>query len=242
MLTNPPLPPLPNAPSDHFPDFGRLDAGFEAMFLNAAHAADGDFIDDWGAVNTAEALALSSVDDVRLKRCIVDASASVWGMPTMRPLQIKACYCLLHPHHSNSLGVVHWTGGGKTYILWTLGVIVRGIVMIFTPLLMLSADVMHTFKAYNSTWGNVGVYHLDEMIDCNQHIYALFLRSCSSMRQDTSSTFFVFLSLQFLINHRDALKVFLACAKARTLCVIAMDDAHIHVQHGTLFRDDIHAL
>jgi hypothetical protein len=99
ILANPPLPPSPNAPSNHHPDSGQLNAAFEALFLDAAHAANGDVIDNWGTVDTAEALALSSVDDARLRCCIVDTSASVWGVPTMRPLQIEAYYCLLHPHH-----------------------------------------------------------------------------------------------------------------------------------------------
>jgi superfamily II DNA helicase RecQ len=122
-------------------------------------------------------------------------------------------------------------------------VIERGIVLIFIPLLTLSADVMHKFEAYNPTWGKVGVYHLDDtMYDCDRQLYSSFLRSCSSMRQDTSSTFFVFLSPQSLINHRDALDVFVACAHDQTLRVIAMDEAHIHVQHGTSFREEIRAL
>ncbi len=52
----------------------------------------------------------------------------------------------------------------------------------------------------------------------------------------------MFLSTQFLINHCNALDVFVTCAQERTLCLIAMDEAHIHVQHGTSFRDDIRAL
>ena len=114
--------------------------------------------------------------------------------------------------------------------------------MIFIPLLTLSEDVMHKFEAYNPTWGNVGVYHLDEMYDCDCQLYSSFLRSCSSMCRDTSSTFFVFLSPQFLINHRDALDVSIACAHDRTLRVIVMDEAHIHVQHGTSFHEEIRAL
>ena len=51
-----------------------------------------------------------------------------------------------------------------------------------------------------------------------------------------------FLSLQFLVHHRNTLDIFLTCARERTLCLIAMDKAHIHVQHGTSFRDNIHAL
>jgi len=119
-------------------------------------------------------------------------------------------------------------------------VIKSGIVLIFIPLLTLSADVMHKFEAYNPTWVNVGVYHLDEMYDCDHQLYSSFLLSCSSMRRDTSSTFFVFLSP--LINHRNALAVFVACAHDRTLRAIAMDEAHIQVQHGTSFREEIRAL
>ena len=83
------------------------------MLLDPSHIVDDDFPDDWGINDTEEALAVSGVDDSRLKDCIVDASASVWGVPTMRPAQLEACFRLLHPHRPNSLIVVHHTGGGR---------------------------------------------------------------------------------------------------------------------------------
>ncbi len=104
----------------------------------------------------------------------------------------------------------------------------RGIVLIFIPLLTLLVDVMHKFKDYNPTWGNVGVYHLDKLYDCNQQLYSSLLCGCASIGRDTLSMFFVFLSPQFLINHRNALVVFIACAQEQTLCLIAMDKVHIH--------------
>jgi hypothetical protein len=52
----------------------------------------------------------------------------------------------------------------------------------------------------------------------------------------------MFLSLQFLINHRGALDVFITCAQEHTLRLIAMDEVHVHIQHGTSIRDDICAL
>jgi hypothetical protein len=56
------------------------------MLLNLpATVANDDFIDDWGVADRDGALALSSVDDARLKDSIVAASAYVWGIPTMRP-------------------------------------------------------------------------------------------------------------------------------------------------------------
>ena len=82
------------------------------MLLDPSHVVDDDFPDDWGINDTEEVLAVSGVDDSRLKDCIVDVSASVWGVPTMRPAQLEACFCLLHPHRPNSLIVVHRTGGG----------------------------------------------------------------------------------------------------------------------------------
>ena len=83
------------------------------MFLDASDVAGGDFDNNWGIANTEEALTLLFVNDARLKACIVAASAFVWGVPTMCPAQLEACYRLLHPHHPNSLVVVHRTGGGE---------------------------------------------------------------------------------------------------------------------------------
>jgi superfamily II DNA helicase RecQ len=160
----------------------------------------------------------------------------------MRLGQLEACFCLLHPHHPNSLVVVHWTGGRKSHILHTLGVIERGIILIFIPLLTLSANVMHKFESADPTWGNVGVYHLDNFFDCNCLAHHQLLCQCSSMKRTTSSTLFLFLSLQFLIHHPKALGVFVTCAPERTLQLIAMDEVHIHVQHGSSFRKEIWAL
>jgi hypothetical protein len=151
MSRNHPSPRSPTAPSSGVPDSRRLGSAFEAMFLDASDVAGGQFDDNWGVADTEQALALSFVDDARLKACIVAALASVWGVPTMRPAQLEACYRLLHPHRPNSLVAVHRTGGGKTHILRTLGVIERGIVLIFIPVLTLSADMMHKFDTANTT-------------------------------------------------------------------------------------------
>jgi superfamily II DNA helicase RecQ len=56
------------------------------------------------------------------------------------------------------------------------------------------------------------------------------------------TTFFLFLSPQFLINHSDARKIFIKCSHCTTLRVVALDKAHSHVQHGTSFRSEICAL
>ncbi len=114
ILRNPPPPPpSPDAPSDCCPETGALDAAFDAMLLNIPTVTDDNFIDNWGAIDTEEALALSGVDDNRLKNCIINALASIWGMPMMRPGQLEADFCILHSHRPYFLVVVHWTGGGR---------------------------------------------------------------------------------------------------------------------------------
>ncbi len=118
----------------------------------------------------------------------------------------------------------------------------RGIVLISVLLLTLSADVMHKFEGAISTWGNVGVYCLDEIYNCNRSAFFKLLLCCLSINRNTSSTLFIFLLPQFLINHQNTINVFVTCAQERTLCLIAMDEAHIHVQHGTSFFNDICAL
>ncbi len=151
MSQNHPPPRLPDASPKRDRITNNLNDAFDVMFLHPPIVSPDNFNDDWGAVVTKQALALSHVDDTRLKDCIVAALASVWGIQTMRPAQLEACYRLLHPHCPNSLVVVHRTGGGKTHILRTLRVIERGIILIFIPLLTLLADVMHKFEEANTT-------------------------------------------------------------------------------------------
>jgi hypothetical protein len=102
--------------------------------------------------------------------------------------------------------------------------------------------MMHKIEGAISTWGNLGVYHLDELYNCNRSAFFKLLCCCLSINQSTSLTLFIFLSAQFLINHHNVLNIFVTCVQEHTLCLIAMDEARIHIQHGTSFCDDIRAL
>ncbi len=101
---------------------------------------------------------------------------------------------------------------------------------------------MHKFESSNPTWGNIGIYHLNEIFHCNCLAYQKLIHHCSTIKQSTSSTLFIFLLHQFLINHPDKLGVFVKCAQERTLRLIAMDKVHIHVQHRLSFHEEIHDL
>ena len=122
------------------------------------------------------------------------------------------------------------------------GVIERGIILIFIPLLTLSADVMSKFTCANEQFGAVAVQHLDELFDANKQVYYDLLERCRGLCRSTTTTVFIFVSPQFLINHPKAREVFIKCSHRTTLRVIALDEVHIHVQHGTSFRSEIRAL
>jgi len=160
----------------------------------------------------------------------------------MYPAQLDAVYRLLRLVHPNHLAVIQRTVAGKTHILRTLGVIERGIILIFIPLLTLSADVISKFTCANQKFGAVTVQHLDELIDANKQVYYDLLERCRGLRQSTTTTVFILMSPQFLINHPEARKVFIDCSHRTTLRVIALNEVHIHVQHGTSFRSEIRAL
>jgi hypothetical protein len=103
MTKDSPLPPLPDTPSNYgIQPKNSLDVAFDAMLLDPSSVSLNDFSNEWGATNTEEeALMLSSVDDARLKNCIVAASVLVWGIPTMHLAWLEVCYCLLHPRQPN---------------------------------------------------------------------------------------------------------------------------------------------
>jgi hypothetical protein len=64
---NPPPPPSPDAPADRRLKDGELHDKFNVMLIDPLHVVDDDFPDDWGINDTEEVLAVSGVDDSRLK-------------------------------------------------------------------------------------------------------------------------------------------------------------------------------
>ncbi len=101
---------------------------------------------------------------------------------------------------------------------------------------------MHKLESSNPTWGNIGIYHLENIFHCNCSAYQKLFHRCSTIEQSTSSRFFVILLPQFLINHPNVLGVFITCAQEYVLRLITMDKVHIHVQHWLSFCEEIQGL
>jgi hypothetical protein len=168
------------------------DDSFKGAILDPIPFIPNTYSSDWSMEDTEELVALSGCDDLCLKGSITAALASVWGVPDRFLAQIDAVFCLIHPMHPNHLAVIQRTSAGKMHIIRMLGVIKRGIILIFIPLLMLSADVMEKFTCANERFGGVITMHLDGLYDTNKCTYFQLLDHCccllpSTMKVITSS-------------------------------------------------------
>ena len=181
--------------------------------------------DDWTVADTERIVAMYGCSDDRLRACIVAASSSVRGVQEMYTMQIDSVF-LLHPVRSNNLAVIQQTGAGKTHILRTLGMMERGIVLIFIPLFTLSADVMSKFTCADQRFGAVTVQHLDKLYNGNKKVYHELLERCRGLQRSTTTTVFIFLSPQFLINHPDARDVFIAIPKQGYVFILRQFQFH----------------
>ncbi len=177
-MTEPPPPPL-------LPDCAPHEVTQDSPIQGddndpLSHLPDNGY-DDSSPTDTARIVAMSRCDDDCLKVCTIATSASVWGIQDIFPAQLDAVYRLLHPMHPNHLAVIQRTGAGKRHILRTLGVMERGIVLIFIPLLTLSANVMLKFKCADQCFGAVAIQHLDKLYGSNRQVYNKLLEQCHGL-------------------------------------------------------------
>jgi hypothetical protein len=83
----------------------------------------------------------------------------VWDVHHPFPMLLVTSHQLLHPYFPNLLLLVQHAGAEKTYILSTLGIIKKGIILCFIPIPLLAqlVQILIKFTTANETWGNVDV-------------------------------------------------------------------------------------
>jgi len=160
----------------------------------------------------------------------------------MWPRQTEVVHTTLHPDAPDAVVANLRTASGKTHVMRVLGSMQRGFVPIFIPLLTLSADVLDKFKSANQRFGKVLVFHLDELAQNEPAKHEAFIELCHTQEAGTRHTFFVFLSPQHLIKYPRARAALLMAAEKGTLKTVIMDEVHVHIQHGTSFREECRAL
>jgi hypothetical protein len=154
----------------------------------------------------------SDMLDVMITAC----SAAVWDTEELRPMQQKIIRLMFDPDKPNAMLAVYRTGEGKSHVIRMVGVLDRGVCLIFIPLLTLSADVMTKFQSACQLYGSVRAYHLNEIYDNNRDIYNAVLQRCIDLPPSTPSTVFVFLSPQHLCRSSNATSSLLENTQRRT--------------------------
>ena len=169
-------------------------------------------------------------------------SDCVWDVEELREHQYKIGETIFDPNRPNALIAVYPTGSGKSHVIRVVGSMMRGIHLIFIPLLTLSTDVMAKFSSASQNHGSVRAYHLDEIYDNNETKYEEVMQRCANLKRSTVLTVFLFLSPQHLCNVVSARTTLVRCSWNGTLRSIFMDEVHLHVQHGLSFRKECRIL
>ena len=178
------------------------------------------------------------------KLCIMlqGISVTVFGVEKLRDEQILALQRCVDPHYNDSkLLLVTRTGSGKSHVTRTLGAMMNGITLIFVPLLSLSADQMAKMEEAKQCFGSVETHHLDELpTDDGGAALEAIVNRIKELEDATTSTMFLFASPQFLCQktNKSLLDALLSAHQRKILRVVALDEAHLHVQHSA-FRVEI---
>ena len=77
--------------------------------------------------------------------------------------------------------------GGKSHVIQTIGVVEKGIMIVFVPLLALSVNVMEKFWSVNEHLGTVYVQHFDKLYGNNRETYDAVLKHYHDMKHTTTS-------------------------------------------------------
>mmetsp|Transcript_10303 Transcript_10303/g.15594 ORF Transcript_10303/g.15594 Transcript_10303/m.15594 type:complete len:602 (+) Transcript_10303:55-1860(+) len=169
-------------------------------------------------------------------------SFNVFGVEKLRAEQMVALQRCADPQFNDSkLLLVTRTGSGKSHVTRTLGVMMNGITVIFVPLLSLSADQMKKMEEAKQCFGSVETHHCDELpTDDGGIALQKIVTRVKELDDTTTSTIFLFASPQFLCNkaNKPLLDELLSAHKRKILRVVAVDEAHLHVQHSS-FRVEI---
>ena len=117
----------------------------------------------------------------------------------------------------------------------------KGITIVFVPLLSLSADQMKKMEEAKECFGSVETHHLDELpTDDGGVALQRVVDRIKQLDETTKSTIFLFASPQFLCtkSSKPLLDELLSAHERKILHVVAVDEAHLHVQHSS-FRVQI---
>jgi superfamily II DNA helicase RecQ len=133
--------------------------------------------------------------------------------------------------------LVRPTGGGKSAVRDTVGVILAGVVLTISPLLSLAADQTDKVGSRASQeFGNVLSFHLDEIRERNEQ--QAVATSISNIVVDTTQTVFLFASPQVFVNNPIWRNLLDLIVLKKLLRFVVVDEIHLFVHFARSFRQE----
>ena len=175
---------------------------------------------------------LSIIDEMddKLNAAVIGCSTHVWKVPMVRPNRIKAAMHLIDLLKSRNIIIYDRTGLGKTHITCIVGAIERGVICTIVPLLTLSADQLAKFRRASQSFGTIKAHHMDKPFKESHSKYNQLLHRIRGLERATTSTMFLFVSPQFIINYPDLQMNMINAARERILRMVGIDEFHLYVQ------------
>jgi len=165
-------------------------------------------------------------------------STLVWNVPNLRPMQLRCLNTILL---KKRIILIDKTSGGKSHSLRMLGTLLKGIHLIFHPVLAMTADQMIKFECGSDKYGLIEAYNLDEIANSKsvQHRLIAILKR---LKKGTTTTIFLFSSPQFLCKNRNFCSILINLGRVGMLRSVAIDEVHLWAKHGSSFRSEIRQL
>jgi hypothetical protein len=168
-----------------------------------------------------------------------DAMQTVFGMAphAWQEQAISHIIALAKADSGAPLLLVRPTGGGKSAVRDTVGVILAGVTLTICPLLSLAAD--QTDKISNRAsqeYGNVLSFHLDEIRDRQEQVAVA--TTVSNLSSSTTQTVFLFASPQAFVNNPTWRKLLDSIIRQKLLRFVAVDEIHLFVHFARSFRQE----
>ena len=168
----------------------------------------------------------SSLHDA-LEKC----SRLTWKVDTMWPMQL-ACFLAVFSSENTKkrMIVVQPRGGGKTHVIRVIGSMLRAITLLIHPLLTLTGDQVGRFLEGSDVYGSMEAHNLDKQGSFNPGFQYKLLKRLRRVQNNTTSTIFLFVSLQYLATNSGVQEELLRCSRRGTLRSVQLDKAHLYAQ------------
>jgi superfamily II DNA helicase RecQ len=136
--------------------------------------------------------------------------------------------CPIHP-----VLLVQGTGGGKSSVYQTIGVVKRGVSLIIENTLSLSSDQLSKIRNISKRLPNVHSFQLDSIKTESTSIY--LANQIKNLRLTSSTTIFLFASPESLLSE-PWLSLIHHTIDNNILLQICIDEVHLYVMFAITFR------